>query len=147
MATLSRWIAEGRIVPTTELIDPIDGRRIQAQQAPAFMGSFPTAAPGYPPAGYGATPYGAYPRPDMMAYTGPPKSKVAAALLAFFLGGFGIHRFYLGHTATGVAMLVLFVIGLATCGVTSAAVGVWAFVDFILILTGSLREPNGRELT
>ena len=145
MATLSRWIAEGRIVPTTELIDPIDGRRIQAQQAPALMGSFPSAAPGYPPQAGMPMSYG-YPRPDMMAYSGPPKSKVAAALLAFFLGGFGIHRFYLGHTGTGVAMLILCVVGLATCGITSAVVGVWALVDFVLILTGSLREPNGREL-
>ncbi len=142
MATLSRWIAEGRIVPTTELIDPIDGRRIQAQQAPALMGTFPTTgAPGYPPQSYG------YPRPGMMAYAAPPKSKVAAALLAFFLGSFGIHRFYLGHTATAIAMLVLTVVGFLTCGVTAAAVGVWAFVDFILILTGNLKESNGRDLT
>jgi len=83
MATLSRWIAEGRIVPTTELIDPIDGRRIQAQQAPALMGSFPTAPqtpPGYPQNPYGGPQAYGYPRPDMMAYAGPPKSKVAAAL-------------------------------------------------------------------
>ena len=28
-----------------------------------------------------------------------PKSKVVAGLLAIFLGGFGIHKFYLGYTA------------------------------------------------
>lgn len=34
------------------------------------------------------------------------KSKVAAALLAFFLGGLGIHEFYLGRTGAGVAFLL-----------------------------------------
>lgn len=142
MATLSRWIAEGRIVPTTELIDPIDGRRIQAQQAPALMGTFPTAAPGYPPPGGMPMAYG-HPRPDMMAYAGPPKSKVAAILLSFFLGALGIHRFYLGHNGTGIAMLLLTVL---TCGYGSVITGIWAIVDLILIATGGLREANGREL-
>ena len=34
------------------------------------------------------------------------KSKVVAALLAFFLGGFGVHKFYLGQTALGVIYLL-----------------------------------------
>ena len=33
------------------------------------------------------------------------KSKTTAALLAFFLGGLGIHRFYLGETMTGLIYL------------------------------------------
>lgn len=38
----------------------------------------------------------------------PPaqKSKLAAALLAFFLGGLGIHKFYLGKTLWGIIYLV-----------------------------------------
>lgn len=36
------------------------------------------------------------------------KSKVVAALLAFFLGGFGVHEFYLGKTGAGVAFLLIF---------------------------------------
>lgn len=35
------------------------------------------------------------------------RNKIAAALLAFFLGTLGIHRFYLGRTGSGVLMLVL----------------------------------------
>ena len=31
--------------------------------------------------------------------------KVVAALLAFFLGGIGIHKFYLGRTAQGLVYL------------------------------------------
>ncbi len=35
------------------------------------------------------------------------KSKVAAALFAFFLGGLGVHGFYLGNTAMGITLLVV----------------------------------------
>ncbi len=65
----------------------------------------------------------------------PPKSKVAAALLCFFLGGLGIHRFYLGYTGLGIAQLL-------TCG----GCGIWALVDFIMILTGSVKDSEGRDL-
>ncbi len=41
--------------------------------------------------------------------TSTPKSKVAAALLCFFLGGLGIHRFYLGYTTIGIVQIL-------TCG-------------------------------
>lgn len=34
------------------------------------------------------------------------KSKVAAALLSFFLGMLGIHRFYLGRVGSGAVMLI-----------------------------------------
>jgi len=34
------------------------------------------------------------------------KNKFIAALLAIFLGGFGIHKFYLGQTGQGIFMLL-----------------------------------------
>ena len=34
------------------------------------------------------------------------KSRIVAALLAFFLGGIGIHKFYLGQTVLGVIYLL-----------------------------------------
>lgn len=164
-ATLQQWIAEGRVVPTTNLVDPLDGRVIQAGQAPALMGTFPTMPTQAPPAPgpYAQNPYtqgpfaqgshaqqpqayNGYPRPDMMPYYGPPKTKLVAILLAFFLGGFGIHRFYLGHTSTGIAMLVLTILSFVTCGATAFIIFVWAIVDIILIATDSLREANGRAL-
>lgn len=160
MATLSQWIAEGRIVETTNLIDPLDGRVLQAGQAPALMGTFPTVATTPPrpptmtipgphltpgPTNVGHQPYGGYPRGDMAPYAGPPKSKLVAILLALFLGGFGIHRFYLGHAGTGVALLLLTIfVSWWTCGIITF---VWCVVDVILIATGALRESNGRELT
>jgi TM2 domain-containing membrane protein YozV len=35
-------------------------------------------------------------------------SRLAAALLAIFLGGFGIHKFYLGRTGQGIVYLLFF---------------------------------------
>ncbi|MFZ3482168.1 NINE protein [Sphingomonas sp. 3-13AW] len=37
---------------------------------------------------------------------GTEKNRVVAALLAFFLGGIGIHRFYLGRSVSGVLYLL-----------------------------------------
>jgi TM2 domain-containing membrane protein YozV len=34
------------------------------------------------------------------------KNKTSAALFAFFLGGLGVHKFYLGQTALGILYLV-----------------------------------------
>lgn len=36
----------------------------------------------------------------------PYKSKIAAGLLAIFLGGFGIHKFYLGKVGVGIVSLI-----------------------------------------
>ena len=55
-----------------------------------------------------------------------------AALLCFFLGGLGIHRFYLGYTTIGVIQLL-----------TGGGCGIWILIDFIRILMGDLgRNPN-----
>jgi len=36
------------------------------------------------------------------------KSKIVAALLGIFLGGFGIHKFYLGSIGMGILYLIFF---------------------------------------
>jgi TM2 domain-containing membrane protein YozV len=53
------------------------------------------------------------------------KSRVAAALLAFFLGGFGIHKFYLGRVGQGILYLLF-------CWTLIPAF--IAFVEFIVYL-------------
>ena len=75
------------------------------------------------------------------------KSKLAAGLLGIFLGALGIHRFYLGYTGIGVAQLVLALLGIVTCGITTIAAGIWGLVEGILILTGSInRDAWGKPL-
>ena len=73
-----------------------------------------------------------------------PKSKAVAALLAFFLGTFGIHNFYLGYTGRGLAQLLITVL---TLGSGIIVTGIWAFIEFILILTGLIKDKFGRPLT
>lgn len=78
---------------------------------------------------------------------GPPKSTAAAALLAFFLGGLGIHNFYLGYTGKGIAQLLLTIFGWPLFFIGPLISGIWAFVEFILILIGSYPDRWGRRLT
>lgn len=68
--------------------------------------------------------------------TASPKSRLVATLLCFFLGGLGIHRFYVGKVGTGI--LYLFTAGLF---------GIGALVDFIMILCGSFTDKEGKFLT
>ena len=82
--------------------------------SPYSQPGYPDAGqqPGYPNAGYGPPGYG----------TGvAPKSKVTAALLAFFLGQFGAHNFYLGQKGRAVGHIVLFVVGMLIVGFASVA--------------------------
>lgn len=78
------------------------------------------------------------------------KSKIVAALLAFFVGTFGIHNFYLGYTAKGVAQLLLTVLGwIIFIGPFVSAV--WAFIEAILIIiskpgTDWHKDADGFEL-
>ena len=80
------------------------------------------------------------------------KSKMAAGLLAIFLGSYGIHNFYLGYTKKAVTQLVLTLVGLVLCCVfvgifLVAGVGIWALVEGIMIFTGSINvDGNGMPL-
>lgn len=63
------------------------------------------------------------------------KSKLVAGLLGIFLGGLGIHNFYLGFTGKAVIQLVLAIFG---CGVSS----IWGLVEGIMILTGNIDKDS-----
>lgn len=79
------------------------------------------------------------------------KERVPAAVLAFFLGGFGVHRFYAGKSGSAVAMLAMTLFGLlfSIVGVGLLfvfAAGIWGLVDFIIILCGDFKDANGRYI-
>ena len=73
------------------------------------------------------------------------KNKIVAALLAFFLGGLGIHNFYLGYTKKAIIQLVLCLAG-SLIVIGPFIVGVWAFVEFIMILLGKIDDAEGKPL-
>lgn len=87
---------------------------------------------------YGQQPYGQQP---MYAAPVAPKSKIVAILLCFFLGGWGIHDFYLGYTKNGILKIVLLFV---TLGFGTA---IWALIDFVRLLIGSINtDANGTPL-
>lgn len=69
------------------------------------------------------------------------KSKVAAALLALFLGYFGAHDFYLGYKKQGIIKIIL-TITMIGCFVTY----IWTLIDFIKILCNGKLDSNGQLL-
>ena len=66
---------------------------------------------------------------------------LVAMLLAVFFGSFGAHNFYLKRYSIAIAQLVL---GLCSCFVIS---GIWAVVDWAMILAGNYRKADGTILT
>jgi len=62
------------------------------------------------------------------------KDKIAAALLAFFLGMFGAHKFYLNKTGAGVTMLLLSTVGCILLFIPPMIMALIAFIEFIIYL-------------
>ncbi|HIL37250.1 MAG TPA: TM2 domain-containing protein [Planctomycetes bacterium] len=61
------------------------------------------------------------------------KSRLVTLLLCLFLGGLGVHRFYVGKVGTGVLMFV-----------TLGGLGIWYLIDLIMIVMGTFRDADGR---
>lgn len=60
------------------------------------------------------------------------KTQLVALMLVLFVGTLGIHRFYLGYTAIGIAQLLTF-----------GGCGIWSLIDLIRICTGDLKPKDG----
>lgn len=78
------------------------------------------------------------------------KSKIVAGLLGLFLGGLGVHNFYLGYTGKAVAQLLLTLIGWIIL-IGPIISGIWALIESVLILCSSYgsnwhRDGRGQEL-
>ena len=64
------------------------------------------------------------------------KSLILMAILAFFFGVFGAHRFYAGKPISAVFQLL-----------TIGGFGIWAFIDFLIIVFGQFTDSNGNRIT
>ena len=60
------------------------------------------------------------------------KAFVTTLLLCILLGGFGVHRFYVGKVGTGILQLLTF-----------GGLGIWALIDFVMIVCGSFKDGQG----
>jgi len=178
--TLVQWARQGRIIDSTILIERGTERQLPAgsitaiaaelrrlnpqaqpvsieRQAPPISEAttLPPPADFQPPAPPGESGASQPPIPPVLSYGKPrqisPKSRVVAGLLGIFLGGLGIHRFYLGYTGMGLLMLLLTVFGgtaslACVPGAGCGIVALWGFIEGIICLAGGMRDANGLEL-
>jgi TM2 domain-containing membrane protein YozV len=64
------------------------------------------------------------------------KKRLLASILCFFFGVFGAHRFYAGKTGSAIAQLL-----------TIGGLGIWSFVDFLIIVFGQFKDHQGQLIT
>lgn len=67
-----------------------------------------------------------------------PKSRLATLLFAIFLGGIGVHSFFVGKVGIGIAQIAITVVSLGTLG------WIWPLIDVILIAVGNYKDARGR---
>lgn len=145
------------------------GRWAQTAQTghttPETSPSAASVPPAVPTQGY-------YQQPMPLSLPGVmPKKKGTAAVLAFFLGGWGAHNFYMGDNSLGFAKLftvgcswmftLLGLFGLVESNgedglemlafglLLGAITGIWVFVEFIMILMGAgnmAKDSRGYKL-
>jgi TM2 domain-containing membrane protein YozV len=97
----------------------------------AAAGTLPQFGPYFSPAQAPAAPYLAEAN----------SKKMMAGLFGIFLGAFGVHKFVLGYTATGVIFIVITVVAtVVTCGLAGWVMGVIGLVEGIIYLTKSDQE-------
>lgn len=132
------WRGDAATLQGGAMVDfTVDGDRAsEVYLVPATTGATP-ASPGAGPAGGASQP--------SYAAGQYPKSPIAAGLLALFLGGLGVHKFYLGYNAEGgillAATIVSWVLMFVIIGVFGLmAVGVIVLIEAIMYLTKNPEE-------
>ena len=63
------------------------------------------------------------------------KSFLVSGLLCFFLGAFGVHRFYTGYIGIGIAQLL-----------TLGGCGIWTMIDMFAISLNKYKDAKNQEL-
>ena len=114
------------------LISGADGQRYRFAQG-ALQGGYSSVAPGmevdFQIEDGAAT--GVF-----VVASGWEKNRIVAAVLALFLGHWGVHKFYLGKTNAGIIMLLMGTVGWLLV-IPALANWVIAIIEFIIYLTKS----------
>jgi len=63
------------------------------------------------------------------------QSKTTMIIISFFLGGLGIDRLMMGYSNWWLKLITL------------GGCGIWALIDLIRIITGSMKMADGRDLS
>ena len=123
---IKQWAAEGRATAQT-LLRVEGGEWKPLATFPEFIGVAASVPPVMTGAGWPAH--------------APLKSRIAAGVLGIFLGGLGVHRFYLGYVSIGVVQIL---VTFLTCGIGQ----LWGFIEGICILAGGAitTDAEGRPL-
>jgi TM2 domain-containing membrane protein YozV len=168
---LVQWVREGRLNGDTILLERGTERQIRADSITAInvalqrlAGTLPAAsvdrsptvsreAPTLSMSPQQAPPPPPPPGPPALASLADQRSvystrgRVVAGLLGIFLGGLGVHRFYLGYTGIGLIMLLISILtGKLTAGVGCSIVHVWGAIEGVIILCGGFKDADGRPL-
>lgn len=82
------------------------------------------------------------------------KSRTVAFLFVFFFGWLGVHNFYMGNVPKGliqvIAQVAIPILGFITMGIgflLYIPLGIWIFIEMILILCGVAKDENGNVIS
>ena len=70
-----------------------------------------------------------------MSTDNPVQQKSTMIIICFFVGGLGIHRLMMGYSNWWLMLITL------------GGCGIWTLIDFIKIITGSMKMADGRDLS
>ncbi len=65
----------------------------------------------------------------------PVQQKTTMIIICFFVGSLGIHRLMMGYSNWWLMLITL------------GGCGIWTLIDFIKIITGSMKMADGRDLS
>lgn len=68
-------------------------------------------------------------------FSASDKRIMPMAIICWFVGFLGVHRFYVGKVGTGLLMLFTF-----------GGLGIWWLIDFIFILCGNFTDGDGNKI-